>query len=186
MKARSQKTVKNPAPPGPAPPPLNPSYPTMPMYSPFPPPMPFYPPYPPYDMFNRDRDYYRYSPGHAKRQRDEIPSSDGIEEPLEDPSIFPLVDAWLQSLDEGMRGKDGHNFAQYSEALTEAMFTRVSDIADGLNVSTLREVVGDMPFGTASAMIRYAEADTKSIRDRVLKKKVVRYKESVAGPSRRQ
>ena len=44
---------------------------------------------------------------------------------LEDLMLFPQIAAWLQELNAGPHGADGHNFAQYGEPLEQKMFKHI-------------------------------------------------------------
>ena len=99
---------------------------------------------------------------HSSRRRFDIPSSDPIEE-LEDPTLFPRIGTWLQELDNGVRGLDNHNFAQYAITLNDNKFMRIFQLED-LTDDKLIALCPGMPAGTATLIIAYAKKDSQSIR----------------------
>jgi hypothetical protein len=105
-----------------------------------------------------------YSPSvsHHYQRHLEIPSSDAIDE-LDDPTLFPRVASWLQELDEGPRGADQHNFAQYTDALEKNMLMRVFQLED-LTEEKLLTVCASMVTGTAALVLQYARKDCGKIR----------------------
>jgi hypothetical protein len=76
-------------------------------------------------------------------------SSDPIEE-LEDPTLFPHIGTWLEELNNGVRGSDGHHFAQYGAALDNNKFTRIFQLED---LTELIALCPGMPAGTATLII---------------------------------
>jgi len=97
---------------------------------------PYGPPYPYlYPLYHIPQTNFS-SPSSRNQRRFNIPSSDPIEE-LEDPTLFPRIGSWLQELDDGIRGSDNHNFAQYTAALDDNRFTRIfqlEDLSDSLRL----------------------------------------------------
>lgn len=108
----------------------------------------------------------------------DIPSSDPIEE-LEDPTLFPRIGAWLQELDAGVRGSDGHNFSQYADSFEGNKFTRIFQLEE-LSDDKLVSLCPGMPVGTATLIIAYAKKDVGAIR----KKETRRLREMKMHPKR--
>ena len=106
----------------------------------------------------------------------EMASSD-LAEQLDDPTLFPRVIAWLQELDSGPRGADGHNFAQYGELLEQKMFKRVFQL-ESLTDDKLMTVCDTMAPGTATLILQYACKDCGKIR----KKEIQRFREARLQP----
>jgi len=98
---------------------------------------------------------------YQRRHHYDIPSSDPVE--LEDPTLFPQIAAWLQELDAGPRGADGHNFAQYGEPLEQKMFKRIFQL-ETLTEDKLIAACDSMPPGTATLILQYACKDSARIR----------------------
>ncbi|CAA7260825.1 unnamed protein product [Cyclocybe aegerita] len=93
---------------------------------------------------------------------DNFPSSDPPEV-VEDITLFPRIANWLQRLDDGPLGGDGHNFSQFAPFFEAEMYVRISDIADNLTTESLRVTCPTMAHGTTSHIISRAKADTKAI-----------------------
>lgn len=117
-------------------------------------PPPYYPPPPPTpqrygDHFNTD-----------------VQSSDGAYEELEDVTLYPRIPEWLQGLDDGVRGKDGQNFAQFGAALVGAGYNRICDLQDEKLVTAkmLRKDCGIIS-GVAVNILRWARRDVSNIKD---------------------
>jgi hypothetical protein len=135
-----------------------------------PPPMPpFMPgynsPYPSGSSRHYENNRSRYS----YRHDDNLPSSDPPEE-IEDVSQFPLISDWLQQLDNGPRGADGHHFSQFVSFFERHKYIRICDIADNLSASSLSAKCDGIADGTAQNIISYAKADTKAIRRKEAKR----------------
>jgi hypothetical protein len=135
-----------------------------------PPPMPpFIPgyslPYPSGSSHNYESHHPRYSYCHNNN----MPSSDPPEE-IEDVSQFSLISEWLQELDNGPHGADGHHFSQFVPFFQHHKYIRICDIADNLDASSLSAKCEGIADGTAQNIISYARADTKAIRRREAKK----------------
>lgn len=106
--------------------------------------------------------YHPYeTPGRSQYSGD-APSSDPIKE-IEKPSLFPRVSSWLQELDNGPRGTDGHNFSQCLQVLDTNMFTRISQL-DSMANSELVGLCPGLPAGTAALLLQYARTDCLKIR----------------------
>jgi hypothetical protein len=88
------------------------------------------------------------------------PPAPGFESPLS----FPTIQNWLQSLDAGPRGADGHNFAQYAPHFHENGILRLHEIADeSFSRKDLLAICPGMNFGTANILLMYARHDVKTI-----------------------
>ena len=94
--------------------------------------------------------------GYHEDQFSDIPSSDPPE--LEDVSNFPLVGSWLQDLDNGNHGGDGHDVFQFAADLQCEKYVRISNLAD-MTVAGLTEVLPGIARWTASKLIQYAKVD---------------------------
>ena len=88
-------------------------------------------------------------------------SPPGIQE--DDISVFPLLVDWLKGLDEGPRGVDNCNFAQYTQRFIEEEFLRVCDITD-LSAKEIIQICPGMMTGTALKIVKYAQQDTAAIK----------------------
>ncbi|KAJ6594687.1 hypothetical protein B0H19DRAFT_1247341 [Mycena capillaripes] len=93
---------------------------------------------------------------------EDIPSSDPVED-VEDVTLFPRIMTWLQGLDDGPRGRDGHDFSQFAPEFERQKYMRVVDLID-LNISHLTTLMPDMAHGTASKLLSYAVQDVEKIR----------------------
>ncbi|KAJ7749360.1 hypothetical protein B0H14DRAFT_3513627 [Mycena olivaceomarginata] len=89
-----------------------------------------------------------------KSRYDNIPSSDPIED-VEDVTLFPRITPWLQELDNGPRGHDGHNFSQFAAEFEREKYMCVIDLMD-LNAGRLTALAPKMAHGTASKLLSYA------------------------------
>ena len=86
-------------------------------------------------------------------------------DPLDDPTLFPHVEGWLESLQNGPRGADGDNFTQYDAALIAHGYKRIFHLArDNFTIEELQRVCGnDMTEGLAHSLLEYAKHDTAKI-----------------------
>jgi hypothetical protein len=98
----------------------------------------------------------------------DIPSSDPIEE-LEDVTLFPRLSDWLQTLDEGPWGADGHNFGQFAPDFKHEKYFRISDIGD-VHITTLLAICPGMANGTATKLLAHAKKDTEKIHKKEMKR----------------
>lgn len=95
-----------------------------------------------------------------------MPSSDGIYDELDDISLYPRLPQWLQELDDGVRGRDGRNYAQYGAALEEAGYDRICDLEDeGLVTPESLGRDWGMKSGVATKVLSWARHDVKKIKD---------------------
>jgi len=127
-------------------------------YHPYMYPYHMYPPPPHMPLYTPSR-YHSLGGG---RYHD-IPSSDPPEE-VEDVTIFPRISDWLLQLDNSPHGADGHNFVQFAEFFQQHKYFHICDIAESITSQTLVTKCEGMADGTASKIVSYAQADTKSIR----------------------
>ncbi|KAJ7288914.1 hypothetical protein C8J57DRAFT_1643222 [Mycena rebaudengoi] len=132
--------------------PMPSAFPGPPSY-PYPSPYP-YAPWPPYQTPQAPRHRHHY----------DIPSSDPIEE-VEDSQLFPRLQNWLQNLDDGSRGRDGHNFIQFADDFDHEKYIRIVDL-EGLQIMDLTCLIPGMAHGTAAKIVAYAAADIAMIRKR--------------------
>ena len=103
------------------------------------------------------------TPAQAPKARyEEMPSSDPVDE-VEDVTLFPRIKNWLQSLDDGMRGHDGHTFAQFAADFEREKYIRIVDLVD-MRIGDLKHLVPEMAQGTATKLLAYAAKDVGSIR----------------------
>ncbi|KAJ7724614.1 hypothetical protein B0H16DRAFT_1895377 [Mycena metata] len=123
----------------------------------------------PYQPYPGQWPLYHTPAPHPKARYDDIPSSDPIEEP-EDVTLFPRLNNYLQELDNGPRGQDGHDFAQFWPDFEREKYIRIVDL-EGMAVKDLKELVPDIAHGTASKLIGYITNDIKAIRKREAKEK---------------
>ncbi|KAL0960352.1 hypothetical protein HGRIS_011976 [Hohenbuehelia grisea] len=122
---------------------------------------PQWPPYPyaEFPLPQRKRKYYEH----------DIPSSDSIDEDIEDSELYPRVEDWLAELDDGPRGKDGHNFASYTAGFIAKKYFRVIDISEMTAQDIVRTCAG-IEDGTVSKLIKYARQDVDKIKKRAKKR----------------
>lgn len=115
-----------------------------------------------YSPYSPPRVYYPSQFAHTRP-----PSSPDIQfEPTEDPTLFPRVENWLSSLDEGPRGSDGDYFTQYAPLLISNGYKRLFHLArPGFSTNELRRICGqdNMTEGLAATILDYARADTSKI-----------------------
>ena len=95
----------------------------------------------------------------------EAPSSDPPEE-LEARELYPTVADWLQELDQGHRGSDKQDFAQYADSLTLNGFLRVDSLLSGITADMLTKTCTGMSLGVAFDILKYAEKDVRRIQKR--------------------
>ncbi|KAF8574998.1 hypothetical protein K439DRAFT_775686 [Ramaria rubella] len=100
--------------------------------------------------------------GSGSSQCNDIPSSDPFDD-IEDPTQFPMVQSWLETLDNGPRGADGQYFAQYGANLIASGYLRVSQITDTMTVGGMNEICMGILPGTSTLLLSYAVADVKRI-----------------------
>lgn len=109
--------------------------------------------------------YYHYPPPDQQTSRLNIPSSDPAED-LEDPTIFPRIGSWLQDLDQGPRGSDGHEFTQFAANFTDRGYVRIFQLADKdtMTVATIMDICPGIKDGTAALILKYAWVDVARVR----------------------
>ncbi|KAF8591184.1 hypothetical protein K439DRAFT_1611494 [Ramaria rubella] len=91
---------------------------------------------------------------HTPVFRDTYPSSEP--EDAEDPSLFPHIDDWLQSLDDGPLGVDGLNVSQYATPLLAQGYICISQLVDTVTVTDLLRHCPGLLEGTAQLILRHA------------------------------
>lgn len=162
-KAPSAAPVVPGYPATPGAPPVIPGYPYTPgpygPYGPYSAPTPYIHPsqYSPYAHMHSPHGYY------SRRQgQHDTPSSDPMEE-LEDASLFPRLNTWLQNLDNGPQGHDGHDFASFAPSFEAEKYVRVSDI-ETLTVEEILTVCPGMARGTATKLTSFAKQECKNVR----------------------
>lgn len=112
-----------------------------------------------YSPYTPPRSLYR--PRHVQ-----LSSSPEIQfTPADDPTLFPHIGTWLDSLREGPRGADGDDFTQFGPALVEQGFKRVFHLArPEFTVEELRRICGyEITEGLALTLLDYAKRDTQKI-----------------------
>ncbi|KAJ7849370.1 hypothetical protein B0H14DRAFT_3452503 [Mycena olivaceomarginata] len=90
---------------------------------------------------------------------------------IKDIRLFPCLESWLQSLDDGPQDADDHNFSQYAPDFQRKKYVRVVDL-EMLQVNDLKCLIPELPHGTATRILVYAMADITWIRK--VKKKHLR------------
>ena len=85
---------------------------------------------------------------------------------VDDPTLFPFISDWLPGLDHGLRGTDGHNFAQYVQYFGDNKIQRIIEIADSTLFSRddILAICPGMKIGTANLLLKYARKDVEAIR----------------------
>jgi hypothetical protein len=94
--------------------------------------------------------------------RDSYPSSDVDD--IEDPTLFPRVRDWLEALEQGPLGQDGHQFARHADALLSQGYIRVSQLADEMTVAEMLTHCSGLLEGTAKVILKQAAKDVARIR----------------------
>ncbi|KAJ7115759.1 hypothetical protein C8R44DRAFT_739505 [Mycena epipterygia] len=70
-----------------------------------------------------------HTPAPQPRTRyEDVASSPGDE--VEDVTLFPRISNWLQELDSGARGHDGHEFTQFAADFEREKYIRIVDLVD--------------------------------------------------------
>ncbi|KAJ7195456.1 hypothetical protein GGX14DRAFT_575515 [Mycena pura] len=103
----------------------------------------------------------------SKRRYEDVLSSPP--EVVEDDRLFPRIGVWLQELDDGPRGIDEHNFAQFGVDFDRERYVRVVDL-ERLKVDELKRLIPEIAHGTASKLLAYAAADIGAIRKQARKR----------------
>ena len=88
---------------------------------------------------------------------------------MDDPTVYPRLTTWFEELDNGPRGSDGHNFAQYAASLEENGYKRLFQLEKLIKDDLLMVCDGLLP-GTASLILDYARKDAERIRKRETKR----------------
>jgi hypothetical protein len=72
---------------------------------------------------------------------------------------YPHISEWLMSLDrDANRGEDDINYSQYANSLRENGIIRLDDLLAVQTAEKLQKF-GEMNWGTASRLLRFAEED---------------------------
>ncbi|KAF8181340.1 hypothetical protein K438DRAFT_1973409 [Mycena galopus ATCC 62051] len=100
------------------------------------------------------------APNAANRYVD-MPSSPPAE--IEDCRLFPRMGTWLQELDDGARGADEHNFAQYAPDFQCQKYVHIVDLEE-LRIEDVTRLIPEIPHGTATKILTYAKADIGRLR----------------------
>ncbi|KAJ7766320.1 hypothetical protein DFH07DRAFT_769865 [Mycena maculata] len=90
-------------------------------------------------------------------------------EVVEDSRLFPRIGDWLQELNDGPRGVDEHNFAQFAADFDRERYVRVVDL-ERLKIDELKSLIPEIAHGTASKLLAYATADIGVIRKQARKR----------------
>ncbi|KAJ6500977.1 hypothetical protein C8R45DRAFT_1093026 [Mycena sanguinolenta] len=85
-----------------------------------------------------------------------------LPEEVEDNRLFPRLGKWLEGLDGGNCGADGHNFSQYAEDFEHEKYIHIVDL-EMLQVTDLTCLIPEIPKGTATKILAYANADITRI-----------------------
>lgn len=82
-----------------------------------------------------------------------------------DPTLYPFIGHWLSGLNEGWRGTDGHNFAQYAQYFSDNKIQRIFEIADStlFSCDNILAIWPGMKIGTANLLLKYAHKDIEVI-----------------------
>lgn len=111
--------------------------------------------------------YSPYTPPQLSRYRyHTVSSSPDIQfDPADDPTLFPHIGTWLQSLSEGPRGADGDDFTQFEHVLVSNGYKRVFHLArQGFSVEELQRICeNQISDGLAFTLLDYARRDTQKI-----------------------
>ncbi|KAF8130428.1 hypothetical protein K438DRAFT_1948362 [Mycena galopus ATCC 62051] len=86
----------------------------------------------------------------------DMPSSPPAE--IEDCQLFLCMGTWLQELDDGARGADEHNFAQYAPDFQRQKYVCIVDLEE-LKIEDVMCLIPEIPHGTATKILTYAKAD---------------------------
>ncbi|KAJ6481486.1 hypothetical protein C8R47DRAFT_589375 [Mycena vitilis] len=88
---------------------------------------------------------------------------------IEDNRLFPRMTTWLEDLDSGPRGTDGHSFTQFVGDFEKERYLRVVDLVT-LSIEEVIKAAPEMPQGTAAKILAYAKSDVEAIRKRERKR----------------
>jgi hypothetical protein len=78
---------------------------------------------------------------------------------MEDPTIFPRVQEWLQNLQQGPLGQDGHQLEMHAPALLGQGYIQISDLADEMSVPELLSHCPGLREGTAKIILKQAKKE---------------------------
>lgn len=106
--------------------------------------------------------YHRGRYQESPHSHDTNPSSEL--EDQEDPMLFPRIQTWLESLDAGPLGADGHNFSQYGASLVAQGYTRISQLADLVTIADLMRHCPNIVEGTGRLIFNQAGKAVAKIR----------------------
>jgi hypothetical protein len=127
-----------------------------------------YPPFPPYYPYPTGPLYSPPGPSHqhygnAYNQGSHGANPSSEEDDIEDPTLFPQVRDWLERLNEGPLGVNGHNFAQYAENISGQGYIRILQLADTVTAADLLKHCPGLVKGTAKLMLKQACTDVAKI-----------------------
>ncbi|KAJ6472761.1 hypothetical protein C8R47DRAFT_1295626 [Mycena vitilis] len=88
---------------------------------------------------------------------------------IEDNRLLPRMTTWLEDLDSGPRGTDGHSFTQFVGDFEKERYLRVVDLVT-LSIEEVIKAAPEMPQGTAAKILAYAKSDVEVIRKRERKR----------------
>ncbi|KIJ35659.1 hypothetical protein M422DRAFT_51419 [Sphaerobolus stellatus SS14] len=107
--------------------------------------------YPP--MMTPSRSHHTRERSSSPAIRDTLLSSEANE--LDDPGLFPLITDWLQGLEAGTYGKDGHSFTIHGWSLRDKGYTHVHQFAE-LSLDDIIRLCPGILEGTARVLLRQA------------------------------
>jgi hypothetical protein len=112
---------------------------------------------------------------------EQLPAKSNEDPAVDGPTLFPFISDWLPGLDQGPRGADGHDFAQYVQYFSDNKIQRIFEIADPTLFSRddILAICPGVKIGTANLLLKYAREDVETIRNeeqrRLREAKRVRY-----------
>jgi hypothetical protein len=102
---------------------------------------------------------YHRNPGQVFETR-MVSAHESSSPQFRNPEVYLLISVWLAALDNGPRGIDGHNFAQYTESFKANKIYRIHEIMS-FTRSDILLIHPGMDLGTANALLLYAQEDVK-------------------------
>ena len=135
--------------------------PPYPMYYP-PPPPPHYAYYPHYTPARPQHHNTGSNSSHNHQTSSDLDN-------IEDPTLFPHIASWLVELDASPCGADGQCFAQFTDMIISQGYYRLCELTDSVTAEDLKSICPGILEGVAKALLCYAKADVKRLRDKALK-----------------
>jgi hypothetical protein len=91
------------------------------------------------------------------------------DEGLDSPDLYPRTSDWLNELDRGPHGTDGHKFGIHAAALQSNMYIRISQL-EKLAKADLLAMCTELLPGTADLILECARKECEKVRRREAKR----------------